>query len=78
MEERLFTYDVGVPGLLNEEIAPAQGPADVCWHALCKLIPHRVVGHPVEPVATTVSAFIPHNVIDMPLPECVLCSTAVV
>lgn len=30
----MHTYDVGVLGLLNQEVVPAQGPADVCWHAL--------------------------------------------
>ena len=66
----MFTYDVGVPGLLYEEVAPAQGPADVSWHALRQLIPHRVVGHPVQPVATIISAGIPHNIIDgMPCPS---------
>ena len=60
----MSTDDVGVPGLLYEKVAPAQGPADVSWHALCQLIPHRVVGHPVQPVAIIISAGIPHNIID--------------
>ena len=46
------------------KFAPAQGPADVCWHALRQLIPYRVVGYPVQPAATRTSAGIPHNIID--------------